>query len=103
MDVVAPLSEAIRERRVVRLFYGADTSVYREVEPHLIGYNRRNKLSLGAWFLVGASVSGEGEGWREYLISEIRSVALLDRCFPGSRDGYKPDGGANFHGVRCAV
>jgi WYL domain len=102
-DITILLCEAIRERRVVRLLYGASASEYREVEPHIIGYNRRDKLTLGAWFLAGASTCQQGEGWREYLISEIRSLTVLDRCFAKARKGYKPDGGANFHGVQCAL
>jgi len=98
------LCGAIGNKNLVRFFYsGDDTPGYRTVEPHMVAYNRKDALALSAWYLSGASESQAGPGWREYLLSEISSVTVLEEQFPGPRPGYKPDGGKKFHNVQCAL
>ena len=94
---------AIGERKLFQFYYGGDAAPgIRVVEPHMVAYNRRENLVLSAWYLSGATESG-GQGWREYLLSEMTSVSVLATQFGGPRPGYKPDGGKTFHNVQCAL
>jgi predicted DNA-binding transcriptional regulator YafY len=98
------LRQAIGSKNRVQFYYtGAAAPGVRVVEPHMIAYNRKNNLALSGWYLSGASESGSGEGWREYLISEITSVVILPTQFSSPRPGYRPDGGKTFHNVQCAL
>jgi predicted DNA-binding transcriptional regulator YafY len=100
----ATLCAAIRSRNLVRFYYtGDDVPGYRIVEPHMVAYNQGERLTLSAWYLGGASESGTGSGWRDYLLSEMTSVATLPQQFSGPRPGYRPDGGKTFHNVQCAL
>ena len=88
---------------VVTFYYsGDDTPGYRTVEPHMIAYNPANHLALSAWFLVGATESGQ-PGWKEYLLESVSNVAITELVFSGPRPGYKPDGGKRFHQILCAL
>ena len=98
------LCAAIKGRNVVSFHYGGDdTPGYRKVEPHMVAYNRKGALALSAWYLAGASEKNTGYGWREYLLSEIASLIILDERFEGPRPGYNPDGGKTFQNVQCAL
>src|SRR5271157_4583661 len=101
---MAVLCAAIQNHHLVQFYYSGDNAPgVRIVEPHMVAYNRRDNLALSAWFLSGASESQEGQGWREYLLSEMSSVVELTQKFVGPRFGYKPDGGKTFHNVQCAL
>jgi hypothetical protein len=69
----------------------------------MIGYNEAGNLSLSAWFLGGNSESGQGQGWREYLLSGISNVTVLRQQFATPRPGYNPTGGKKFHSIQCAI
>lgn len=97
------LCSAINSKNLVEFYYTDKTPGTRTVEPHMVAYNSKNCLVLSGWFLSGASESNEGPGWREYFLSEIRSVVILQEEFLQPRPGYKPDGGTKFHSVQCAV
>ena len=75
----------------------------RIVEPHMVADNTAGHLALSAWFTGGVSGSGEGQGWREYLLDSIGAVTVLKETFAGTRPGYKPDGGKSFQNVQCAL
>jgi hypothetical protein len=75
----------------------------RLVEPHMVAYTTADNLVLSAWFLGGESESKEGQGWREYLLSEMQNVTVLTQTFAGPRYGYKPTGGQRFHNVQCRL
>jgi hypothetical protein len=75
----------------------------RIVEPHMVAYNSANHLILSAWLVDGISESQSSPPWREYLLSAMDSLSVLDEQFSGSRPGYKPDGGKMFHSVQCAL
>jgi hypothetical protein len=86
----SPICDAIRSRNLLRINYSGDNAPgYRIVEPHTLGYNTADHLSLNGWFLAGMSESQEGEGWRDYLLSEIASITPLPQKFSGPRPGYK--------------
>lgn len=68
----------------------------------MVAYNQAGHLALSAWFLGGASISNEGQGWREYLLDGISGVSVLPQRFT-PRPGYNPSGGKSFHNVQCAT
>ena len=100
----AILCSAISSLNRVQFYYTGDAAPgYRTVEPHMVAYNSTDHLVLSAWFLGGASESQEGQWWREYLLSEICNVRILQEKFAGPRPGYRQDGGKTFRNVQCAV
>ncbi len=85
------LCTAIGSRNVVQFYYRRDKAPgTRTVEPYMVAYNAKGRLVLLAWYLGGASESKEGQGWREYLLSGVANVAILNRNFAGSRPDYNP-------------
>jgi predicted DNA-binding transcriptional regulator YafY len=100
----ATLCNAIATKNIVRIYYTENEAIgFRTVEPHMVAYNEAGHLSLSAWCLGGASETPESQGWREYLISEISNVTVLQQRFFGPRAGYQRDGGKKYHNVQCAV
>lgn len=98
------LRTAIAARNKIKFYYSLDKEPgFREVEPHMVAYNRAGHLALSAWYLSGASESKRGPGWREYLISGISSITILQETFHGPREGYKADGGKTFHTVQFGI
>lgn len=98
------LCSAIASQQLVQFQYaGGKAPGMRIVQPHMVAFNRKNHLSLSGWFLAGASASQEGEGWREYLLSEMSEVTILPTQFSGARPGYKSGGGKMFHDVQCGL
>jgi len=97
------LCTAINSMSLVRFHYDDAAPGYRTVEPHMVAYNEAEHLALSAWFLYGESASGEGQGWREYLLENVADVTILDRHFTQPRPGYQPTGGRKFHNVQCAL
>lgn len=98
------ISQAIKSKNKIRFYYDLDKEPgYRTVEPHMIANNTANHLALSAWYLSGASESGTGQGWREYLLSGVSSVTILEETFHGPRQGYNPSGGKKYHNVQCAL
>ena len=98
------ICQAIAGRNTIRFHYNLDAEPgFRTVEPHMVAYNEANHLVLSAWFLRGSSESKKGQGWREYLLSEISSVTILPEQFSGARPGYVATGGKKFHNLQCAL
>jgi len=93
------LCEAIRLRRLVEFHYGGATRV---VEPHMVARNEAGHYALSGWFVRGGSSSG-GQGWREYLLSDLTMLRVLDETFAGPRPGYNPTGGQKFPIVHCRL
>ena len=94
------LCGAIQQMRLVQFWYDGGN---RTVEPHMVAVNEAGHVALSAWFVSGYSESGGGQGWREYLLSEIGSLSVLNDQFSGPRPGYKPDGGKKFTRVICGL
>jgi hypothetical protein len=98
------ICNAINSKKLIEFYYSGDAVPgTRTVEPHMVAYNSRNNLALSAWFLGGTGESQTGQGWREYLLSDMTSVVTLSQKFSGPRPGYKPDGGKTFHNVQCKL
>jgi hypothetical protein len=98
------ICQAIKAKRVIRFHYnsGKDPG-YRTVEPHMVAYTKDENLALSAWYLGGASESDAGQGWRIYLLKDVSRIEILERQFPGARDGYQADGGKSFHSIQCSL
>lgn len=88
MDATAinqQLCTAITRRSLVMFEYG---DLIRVVEPHRVGVNSAGNTMLSGWLRAGYSRSDPAGGWRNYLVSDIRDLQLLDAPFAGTRPGY---------------
>ena len=92
---------AIQNRNLVRIYYADQEPGYRIVEPYTLGYNLAGHLMLNGWYVSGASVSGAGPGFRDYLTDKISSVDILPNHFDQPAPGYVPLGGKKFRQVLC--
>jgi hypothetical protein len=79
------LCTAITRRSLVMFEYG---DLIRVVEPHRFGVNSAGRPMLSGWLRAGYSRSDPGGGWRNYLLSDIKALQLLDAPFAGTRPGY---------------
>ena len=84
-DLHRQLCDAITRRSLVMFEYG---DLIRVVEPHRYGVNSAGHPMLSGWLRAGYSRSDPAGGWRNYLVSDIRSLQLLDAPFAGTRPGY---------------
>jgi len=75
------LCDAIQNHLVLSFYYKQSL---RTVEPHLIGYDSNNNLTLSAWQLSG----GSGQGFRDFHVSNISGVTTTGKNFVGARPGY---------------
>jgi hypothetical protein len=79
------LCTAITRRSLVMFEYG---DLIRVVEPHRFGVNSAGHPMLSGWLRAGYSRSDPAGGWRNYLLSDIKALQLLDAPFAGTRPGY---------------
>jgi hypothetical protein len=79
------LCAAIRRRSLVMFEYG---DLIRVVEPHRFGVNSAGHEMLSGWLRAGYSRSDPAGGWRNYLLSDVSALQLLDAPFAGTRPGY---------------
>lgn len=77
------IKRAIEERRLFSFIYDGRR---REVEPHLLGYDRDGDLTLSAWQIAGET----GEGWRDFHVAKLSGAAIGLTTFAGLRPGYNP-------------
>lgn len=77
------LVSAIRDRRILRFTYSGRP---RTVEPHLLGYDSDGDLTLSAWQLSG----GSGQGWRDFHVSKMSFLAIVEGGSEAPRPGYNP-------------
>jgi hypothetical protein len=94
------IAQAIAEKKVIEFLYRGGV---RTVEPQMLATNEAGHFALSAWFLRGHSSSGDGPGWREYLVSQLGPVTVLGESFAGARPGLKRSGGEKFHRVVAVV
>lgn len=82
MGSEATIIEAIEHRRILDLrYHGAP----RAVEPHIFGYDGKGHLSLSAYQLTGT-----GNGWRMFHLSEVERLGGTNRHFNRPRADYNP-------------
>jgi hypothetical protein len=79
------ICEAIRERRVIRFFYGGG---YRLVEPHCYGVSRDGKELLRGYQISGHSESGQSEGWKLFRLDGMSDLSVTDDSFEGPHPLY---------------
>ncbi len=79
------LCAAIRRRSLVMFEY---SDLIRVVEPHRFGVNSAGHEMLSGWLRAGYSRSDPAGGWRNYLLSDVSAVQVLDAPFAGTRPGY---------------
>lgn len=90
------ISDAIRERWVIRLKYDPGE---RLIEPHAFGISAENKLLLRAYQTEGASKSGEHEHWKLFRIDRIEQIEITSTKFPGTRPDYNPNDPSMKNGI----
>ena len=79
------LCAAIRRHSLVMFEYG---DLIRVVEPHRFGVNSAGHEMLSGWLRAGYSRSDPAGGWRNYLLSDVSALQVLDAPFVGTRPGY---------------
>ena len=79
----AQLCGAIQRRQIVSFLYDGRQ---RTVEPHLVGWDQDNDLTLSAWQLSG----GSGQGWRDFHVAKLSGLSITGQTFSGPRAGYNP-------------
>lgn len=79
------LCAAIRRRSLVMFEYG---DLIRVVEPHRFGINSAGHEMLSGWLRAGYSRSDPAGGWRNYLLTDVSALQVLDAPFLGTRPGY---------------
>lgn len=79
------LCAAIRRRSLVMFEYG---DLIRVVEPHRFGVNSAGHEMLSGWLRAGYSRSDPAGGWRNYLLSDVSALQVLDAPFAETRPGY---------------
>lgn len=84
-DVRQQLCAAIARRSLVMFEYG---DLIRVVEPHRFGINSAGHEMLSGWLRAGYSRSDPAGGWRNYLLTDVSALQVLDAPFAGTRPGY---------------
>jgi len=59
----------------------------RRAEPHKLGYDGLDYLTLSAWQL---SDQRSLSGWREYQVKRVSRLTRTGEQFAGARPGYDP-------------
>lgn len=85
------ISQAIQQRHVLEFWYRSQEdwrAERRVVEPHLLGYNQTDALTLSAWQTYGED---GGRGWRAFHVDKIERLVDTGTTFQGTRRGYNRD------------
>lgn len=98
-DMNQQLCTAITRRSLIMFEYG---DLIRVVEPHRVGINSAGHPMLSGWLRAGYSRSDPAGGWRNYLLSDIHGLQLLDAPFAGTRPGYSTQD-ARMREVYCQL
>jgi hypothetical protein len=96
------IAQAIQNRRMLVISYDDGVNGARLIEPYLLGVTTVGNPALQAWFVSGASASGQGPGWRTFLLAQITSIELADETFTPRRD-YDGSGGGTFQSFQRRV
>ena len=86
-DAETLIRTALRERRLLEFTYHDHV---RRVEPHALGQLRDGARVLLAWQVAGGSRSEPPPGWRNFLVADIRGLALTRENFSPRAD-YRPE------------
>lgn len=77
--------EAIENQNELEFYYNGH---YRKVEPHTYGVSTRGNDTLSAYQTDGTSDRGEVPDWKQFTVSKIEDLRVLDSTFSGTRPGY---------------
>jgi hypothetical protein len=80
------LIEAIEQRRLIEFIYR--NGGIRLVEPHDYGVRKGVERLLG-YQVSGESRTGEAHGWKDFNVTYLLRLQLLDRCFRGTRADHQ--------------
>ena len=83
----AVIRGALRERRMLAFRYHDHL---RRVEPHALGRMKDGAIVLLAWQVAGGSRSEPPPGWRNFLLTELGPLEVLDETFTPRAD-YRPE------------
>ena len=86
-----PIIEAIRGKRLLAFEYRGGQRI---VEPHTYGLDRFKREILCAYQIQGASRSGQPEGWKNFVVSDLSKLRVDARHFAQARPEYCRDDGA---------
>ena len=75
---------AIRDKKVIQFRY---KGAIRRAEPHALGYDGSNILTLSAWQLAG----GSGQEFRDFHVDKLSELATTGQTFASARQGYNPN------------
>jgi len=92
MDNQQILIEAIDNRRLVSFYY--EDQPIRRAAPHAIYISTAGNENLDAYQFDGYSKSGNLPAWRNFLLSKIENLEILDENFEIA-EGYKSDSSNN--------
>lgn len=81
------ICEAIKTKKVISFFYDGGVRI---VEPFCYGCNTKNNDVLCAYQIGGYSSSGNPDGWKLYIVSNMSDFTITNKSFLGRRDGYNP-------------
>lgn len=90
-SVTIPIIEAIRNKRLLAFDYHGSGRI---VEPHTYGTDRWQREVLCAYQIEGVSRSGNPQGWRNFVVSDLSGMRVLARHFEHPRPEYRPNDGA---------
>ena len=82
------ICEAIKSKRLLQFQYDG---LVRVVEPHLLGRKTSGKDSLSAYLVRGYTKLDREPFWACYVLSEMKSLVVLDEIFAAPREGYNPN------------
>lgn len=80
------LKQAIDDRKLVNFSY--EHHPIRRAAPHAIYWSKQNKENLDAFQYDGYSKTGNLPAWRNFTLSKIQNLEILDETFEVA-DGYK--------------
>lgn len=84
-DAAGLLKQALKGKCVVEFIYKGHA---RTVEPHALGKGSEDKPVLLAWQTTGGSQTEPPPGWRVFVLSEIRELAMAKKTFAKPRPDF---------------
>lgn len=87
----AEINLAIQSRKIITFTYEGYS---RTAEPYCFGIDKKGNKAIRAFQISGGSSSGISQGWKLFLINEIRNLNVANSSFAEDRAGYKQNDSA---------
>ena len=97
--MVSEICKAIENQNLIEFIYDG---CYRVVEPHTLGVSKKGKDNLSAYQTDGISIHGEVPDWKQFTLSKIKGLNVLDETFDSPRPGYV-SGDSRMVEIYCEV